>query len=144
MHPNGIDDNPLLTTALEAAVPLHIMNLTQLHPNVRERVRTRWAADGVDEIAYRGDTLQFGSKKRGEAAAAFNALARALAAGAFQPGGITFCGLHWCVDHTECVDAERQASERPSLLDREPEPAKPSGPTWRGRPVTDVMLPEVA
>ncbi|WP_328344863.1 hypothetical protein [Micromonospora sp. NBC_00421] len=139
-----LDENPLLLTALEAAVPLHIFNLHQLHPSTSERLRTRWAADGVDEISYRGDTLQYGSKKRGEAAQAFNALARALAAGAFQPGGITFCGIHWCVNHQECMDADRQAAEAPSLLDRDPDADRPSGPTYQGRPIKDVHLPEVA
>ncbi|MET8278237.1 hypothetical protein [Micromonospora sp. NPDC005174] len=132
------DPGPLLTAALEAAVPLHILNLAQLPARVRDSIRQRWAAKGVDEIAHRGDTLQFGSKKKGEAAQVFNALARALAAAAFQPGGITFAGVHWCTDHQQCADS----SANP--LDVNATPGEPTGPTYQGRPINDVHLPEVA
>lgn len=39
-------------------------------------------------------------------------LARGLAAAAFQPGGISVFGRHWCVDHAECVAAEAAAQQR--------------------------------
>lgn len=39
----------------------------------------------------------------------FNFLAKGLACAAFQPGGITFAGLHWCACHRECEEAEREA-----------------------------------
>jgi hypothetical protein len=36
-------------------------------------------------------------------AEAFNALARGLAALAYQPGGVKYAGLHWCVEeHPGC------------------------------------------
>lgn len=48
-----------------------------------------------------------GSPETGSAAA-FNALARGLAAAAWQPGGITFLGAHWCA--LGCADCPRRAS----------------------------------
>lgn len=36
----------------------------------------------------------------------FSKLASGLAAAAFQPGGITFSGQHWCTDHDACRAAE--------------------------------------
>ncbi|WP_433460721.1 hypothetical protein [Micromonospora sp. CA-248212] len=72
----------------------------------------------------------------------FNALARALAAAAFQPGGITFAGMHWCTDHQQCADADADAAANP--LDVNATPGEPTGPTYQGRPITDTHLPEVA
>lgn len=136
----AIDENPALTIGLQAAVPLWILQLSQLAPDHRDHVRQRWAEEAAEQVAYRGDTLQYGSKKRGEAAAVFNALARGLAAGAYQPGGIAAFGEHWCVNHGECVAADRDAAQPLAVV----EPAQPTGPTFRGRPITDVHLPEVA
>ncbi|MEU1309447.1 hypothetical protein ABZ419_11205 [Streptomyces cinnamoneus] len=82
--------NPLLMTALGAAVPMHMMKLGQLS-------YLQIAAIGrqcVDVIVHQGDVLQHGGKG---CAAAFNALARALAALALTAdGGVTFAGTHWC------------------------------------------------
>lgn len=83
-------DGPLLGM-LELAVPMWI-----------DRLRTVPADDRITEarglaqvIASKGDVLQFGSKKKGEQAEVFNACAKGLAALAFQPGGVKFCGIHW-------------------------------------------------
>jgi hypothetical protein len=54
-----------------------------------------------ETIVWKGDVLQFGSKKRGEAAKAFNALAEGLAALSFCEGGVTFLGLHFESTHPE-------------------------------------------
>ncbi|MBM0256372.1 hypothetical protein [Micromonospora sp. 4G55] len=130
-------DNPandVLLIGLDAAVPLWMLELAALPAGIRDERRMRWAAEAADAVAYQGHTLQYGGK-RGEAAKVFNALARGLAAGAYQPGGITFAGRHWCADHQLCVDADAHAHEPL------PEPAAPSGPTLHGRPLVDVPLP---
>lgn len=137
-----IDDNPALIIGLQAAVPLWIHQLGQYHHDTRDRIRARWAAQAVEDVAYRGDVLQYGSKRRGEAAAAFNSLARGLAAMAYQPGGVTAFGEHWCVNHTECEAAAEWAASNPIDTTMDP-PAQPDTCTYRGRPITTVNLPEV-
>lgn len=88
-------DTALLKIALQTAVPLRIAELRAMTEAGRERTRMEWAANAVEPISSHGDDLQFGSKRAGAAASVFNHLARALAAGAFQPGGISFSGLHF-------------------------------------------------
>lgn len=56
-----------------------------------------------------GDALQFGSRQAGRVTEVFNALAEGLACAAYQPGGITFAGRHWCTDHRLCLDAASAA-----------------------------------
>lgn len=46
-------------------------------------------------LAEHGDTLLYGSKKRGESAALFNRLAKTIAVLAFVPGGISIMGAHY-------------------------------------------------
>lgn len=94
-------DHDVLLITLDAAVPLHILEMRDLTPHQRAAI----ARSAVDAIAHKGDALQYGGK-RGEAANAFNALARGLAAAAYQPGGIDFAGRHHCVNHAECEQAE--------------------------------------
>jgi hypothetical protein len=102
----AIDDHPAFILALETVVPLHIMRLTNTHPAIREHLREQWTDDTVvDAIASGGDVALYGTyrgknpkrsrKPDGQAAGIFNALARAIAAAAFQPGGIIFAGTHW-------------------------------------------------
>lgn len=81
-----------LLLSLEVAVPIWIaelMNDVLLWSRVEE-----WRREGLDAIASCGDVLMYGGK-RGEAAEVFNHLARALAAMAFLPGGVTFAGMHF-------------------------------------------------
>lgn len=94
-------DPDLLITALEAAVPLHIAIMRDW----TDRHRVDAAYRAADVVAERGDVLMFGGG-RGDAAEAFNWLAKGLAAAAYQPGGVTFAGRHWCTDHALCVRAE--------------------------------------
>jgi hypothetical protein len=92
-----LDSHPsadVLRISLEAAVPLWIDQLSRMPERDRERTRMAWAHEAADVIGSKGDALQYGGK-RGEAANAFNHLARGLAVGAFQPGGISFAGLHF-------------------------------------------------
>jgi hypothetical protein len=79
----------LLATMLEVAVPLWIERVRSMTPEQR-LARAREAGQIVAE---KGDVLQFRSKKKGESANAFNALAEGLAVLAFAPGGVKFMGL---------------------------------------------------
>ena len=46
-------------------------------------------------VASQGDIIQFRGGKKGDTAAAFNALAEGVALLAYCPGGVTFLGDHW-------------------------------------------------
>lgn len=81
----------LLRTALEAAVPLYAMQLREKPWSEIQRI----AAEAGQMIAEHGDDVLFRSKKKGASAAAFNALARGIAALSFVPGGVTLFGLHF-------------------------------------------------
>ncbi|GAB1646875.1 hypothetical protein [Krasilnikovia sp. MM14-A1259] len=96
----------VLPIALEMAVPLHIGRLR--HVDAARRMAE--AADAATVIGSHGDDLQYGGK---HCADAFNALARGLAIGAYQPGGITFAGMHWCTTiHEGCPQARPTAGKR--------------------------------
>ncbi|MEV8335072.1 hypothetical protein [Streptomyces niveus] len=85
--------NVTLVETLRIAVPLHIAELSRLKPAALQRL----AVEAAGVIGSKGDVLQFVSPKKGEAAQAFNALARGLAAASLIAwGGVTFAGLHWC------------------------------------------------
>ena len=88
----------LLMVVLLTAVPLYIAELQRLQGETRTNQVRVWAAAAVDVLACQGDVLQYGGA-RGEAAHVFNHLARALAALAHTPGGVSFAGTHWCVQH---------------------------------------------
>jgi hypothetical protein len=79
----------LLVTALSASVPLYIEELRGL--SVEDRLNI--AHDAAQIVAEKGDVILYRSNKKGETAKAFNALARGLAALAFQPSGVTFLGM---------------------------------------------------
>jgi hypothetical protein len=85
---------------LAVAVPMHIAELRALTTDQRLGI----ARECGQVIAEHGDDLMFRSKP-GRPAAAFNNLARGLAAAAYQPGGITFAGMHFCTDHGACQAA---------------------------------------
>lgn len=97
----------LLPIALSAAVPLWIEELRRLEPEQR----IARASGLADIIASQGDIILYRGGKKGESAKAFNALAEGLAIGAFQPGGVTAFGQHWCVNHDECEAAAKAATE---------------------------------
>lgn len=132
----ALTNHIVLVETLRLAVPLWMDQLHQLPEDSQAARIKAWARDAVDPIASRGDTLQFGGK-RGEAANVFNHVARGLAALAFQPGGITFAGVHWCANHGQCEDADAWAAANP--LPEAPEPNSPPS-----RRIVDVHLPEVA
>jgi hypothetical protein len=88
----------VLMIALSAAVPLRMAELKAMRGHARCNERVHWVTAAVDEVACKGDVLQYGGR-RGEAANVFNHLARGLAALAYQPGGVAFAGIHWCTAH---------------------------------------------
>jgi hypothetical protein len=112
----------LLRDALDFAVPMAMACLAAMSESVRDWTRGQWAATAASLVAHQGDALLYptparrASRRAGvrvEASAGtvwvFAALARGLAAGAWQPGGVTFLGRHWCVDHTACLAAAAEA-----------------------------------
>jgi len=99
------EDNMVLTTSLQAAVPLWILEMRPWTP----AARLATAREDGQHIAEHGDDLMFKSKTKGRTAEAFNHLARGLAALAYAPGGVTFAGEHWCVNHAECTEAANAA-----------------------------------
>ena len=82
---------------LQLAVPLWIDRLSRLPwSDVMARAR-----ECGDVVAQKGDVLQFRSKKKGETARSFNALAEGLACLSFAQGGVRFNGAHWEARHPE-------------------------------------------
>jgi len=124
----GLRGNPaldVLLITLELAVPMRITELLRMTSTQRESVRMVWAKAAAQAIASQGDVLQYGSKKRGEAAKVFNRIAMGLAAAAFQPGGITFAGCqHWEVTADDLVAPAGPA---------------PAGVPYPRRPVENLM-----
>jgi hypothetical protein len=128
---------------LDAIMPFAILNLSPLTDEQRiTAAQEAWGpvidCDGKGKTQLTGGAaLMFGGptyhdeRKR---------LVTALAAMAYQPGGITWMGRHWCTDHQLCLNAKREAVESP-LETVDPPPTEPD---YRGRPVVDLHLPEVA
>jgi len=91
----SLADDITLTETLRFAVPFHIHDLRKWDVRVRQGL----AREAAVNLGSYGDALLFTSKhSRKLAALAFNSLARGLATLAYEPGGVTFAGLHWCVD----------------------------------------------
>lgn len=123
-----------LMETLALAVPLRIWELRGRTPEQRAVIARRCA----QVVAERGDALMFRSKK-GATASAFNALAEGLACAAYQPGGVTFAGRHWCTDHARC---ERAAAGLPD--EPEPEPVLGEGGDGYAPPVRAAETVTVA
>lgn len=122
--------HPMLD-ALLAAVPLEIT----AQRDWPAEVRAEFAHGHADALQQGADAAQFGGSagEQRAGAAYFASLARVLAAMAYQPGGVTFSGRHWCTDHQACLDAEAQAAA--GQLADEPRPRAASA---RARAVADV------
>jgi hypothetical protein len=82
----------ILEITLSAAVPLRIAELAGTSPDRRLALAT----GAADTLAAHGDDLLYGGE---HCRAAFGAVVRALAIGAYQPGGIHFAGTLWCAVH---------------------------------------------
>lgn len=107
----------LLRTTLQAAVPLWAIQFREYTWNRLQGM----LPDIVDMIASHGDNVLFKSKKQGETAAAFNALAKGLAICSFVPGGVTLFDEHWEFTHPDTVSKTdpvvTRALERLKVLD---------------------------
>lgn len=91
MTPDEENKAALLRAALGAAVPLY---MAEMRDWTWEQLEV-YAHEAALAVASHGDDILYRSKKKGNTAAAFNALARGLAVLAFQPGGVTFLGEHY-------------------------------------------------
>lgn len=100
----------LLTATLQVAVPLAIREMKDWDDDIRMGYARGWG----QYIAEHGDIILYRSGKKGESAKAFAVLARGLGALAYQPGGVTFLGEHFCTDHALC-EAAAKAVEREEL-----------------------------
>jgi hypothetical protein len=85
----------LLHASLEASVFLRIPEIKKLGHDEWWRRLQENREEWLHQICEKGDVLQYGGGKKGEAAAAFNALAAALAHLAFVPGGVKFDGRRY-------------------------------------------------
>lgn len=95
----------LLATSLAAAVHLEMLRLRDHTPQQRAaEVRSA----GV-HIGAHGDTLQYGGPGT---VSVFTTTAKALAVLAYQPGGVTFAGMHFCTQHQLCEQAAREVAQR--------------------------------
>jgi hypothetical protein len=86
-----------LQTALSAAVPLWILEKKKL-PLSEVLQRIPYC---IQIITEHGDNALFQSKKKGESAKAFNAIAEAISILSFAPGGVTIFGSHWESKHLD-------------------------------------------
>lgn len=91
--------NEILGIMLSTAVPLYIHEMRHWSPQRRSQT-----AEGCTDLTTRADVvLEPSRKEAGTTAQTFNAVARGLACLAYQLGGVTFLGQHWCVDaHDDC------------------------------------------
>jgi hypothetical protein len=101
-----LSDGELLVVTLQVTVPLWIHQVARL----TEAERLAAARECAQVIAEHGDDILYRSPRKGETATAFNALARGLACAAYQPGGVTFKGTHFCTDHSVCLAAESEVA----------------------------------
>lgn len=113
------NSDALLPDMLAVAVPWWI---AELHPYTAEKRHRIGREDGAF-IASHGDDILYRGHKKGKSAAAFNALARGLAAAAFQPGGVRFAGLRWCAAHLNLPWTEADGYPCPHCLREEAERA---------------------
>lgn len=113
-----------LRIALHAAVPLHVFELRSCpFDEIQER-----AHRASQIVAEKGDIVMFRSKKKGESAAAFNALAEGIACLSFAPGGVVFLG-----DRYQTIDGNPQitvAADR----NMQAAPAAPAAPAAEAKP----------
>lgn len=124
---------PPMVDALLVAVPLEIL----AQQGMTDEARAGYARSHADALQVGADTALFGggpSAARREGAAYFGALARVLAAMAYQPGGVTVFGQHWCTDHDACKAAAVEAAASLGLREQVAEPAS------SGRRIEDVPL----
>lgn len=88
---------------LDITVELRIFELRRLDGDARHARRMRWILEAEDAGVFTEGLLVGARARPGEAATAFNALARAIAALAYMPHGVTLFGRHWEVKPDEAT-----------------------------------------
>jgi hypothetical protein len=88
-------NDSLLSASLGAAVPLWVDQI--LREGWSDDRMRREAEECSTVVASKGDVILFRSSKRGETAAAFNALAKGVALLSFQVGGVVCFGTRYSV-----------------------------------------------
>ena len=136
-----MNDDLVLIESLRFAVPMWVHELRDCTSEQRV-VRAKRCAQVVAE---KGDALQFkgqSASARRSTAEAFNRLAEGLACAAYQDGGISFAGYHWCVGSRHMgVLGDGPCDEEVMRIEANPRPA----PVVRvRRPIVDVHLPDGA
>lgn len=135
----------LLLACLQVAVPLRIAELAAMTPYERGITINVWTADAVDPLGSHAAAILAKTRDYPDepgTARMFGHIARAIAALACAPGGISAYGVLWCARHhrhgiaaEHCPDCQaRPGDEIPDVT-----PIRHSPP---GRPVVDVNLPE--
>lgn len=120
-----METNVALPMMLEVAVPLYVMELQALPPNLRARTIQEWAAASEEVLARNGEAILYRIKDK--TAESFNALARAIAALSFVPGGVEIFGRHW-ENQLDATAAPWGTANPFGGLGRTSEPRP--GPTW--------------
>lgn len=92
-----------LPIALDAAVPLWILQFRELPPEERQK---KLAEVTADDLCLRLEYVLHRGPKEGDTARAFNDLAQAIALLAFAPGGVRVFGRHW--DAETLIPSERK------------------------------------
>jgi hypothetical protein len=134
----------LLITALQVAVPLHVLDLRRLDTEQREDLIELERSSIADAIGAHGDDLMYGGK---ETTATFAKLARGVAFASFAAYGTRFLGLVWCAIHAPGGEAQPGTSPRCSRCMAGED--RPDGPvewdlvaSWRERHGRDPVCPE--
>lgn len=138
------DLNPVqrrLLGYLDVIVPFEIIRQATLDPHARiAAARAAWEpiihceGKGRDQLTGGAD-LQFGGPAHNRERAA---LVTVLATLAYQPGGVTWMGRHWCTNHQECVAADQYAADNPIPWDKPTPVDPPETLTFRGLPLVDL------
>lgn len=93
--PEGHPTGEFLKISLQTAVPLWQM---EFQDRTFQEILAI-AKEAGQFVAEHGDDILFKSPKKGATAAAFNALAKGIAALSFMPGGVTTFGMHFEEKH---------------------------------------------
>ncbi|MEY9211585.1 hypothetical protein NI17_009705 [Thermobifida halotolerans] len=89
-----------LSAGLDAVLPVAVLTALPQVARLTPAERRRLAKECADTVTAHGDDLLYGGP---HCTTTFAALARGLAAGALQPGGVTVAGHHFCASpHEDC------------------------------------------
>jgi hypothetical protein len=90
----------LLASTLAVAVPMWVDQIVR--EGWDESRRSYEAQLAAQVVAEKGDIILYRSKKKGESAQAFNALARGIAILSFSPGGVVAFGTRYTTKDGRC------------------------------------------